>query len=99
MKKIDIYNYRRIRELQRTLKDTNPSLGVKETDVLFELYLTDAWTSFDYLREKTAQGNSDLSFRSLGPLETKGYAEKRINKDHRGEARITSEGKKLVDRL
>lgn len=99
MNKTDIYNYIRIRELQRTLKETKPSLGVKETDVLFELYLIEGWTSFDYLREKTGQGNSDLSFRSLGPLETKGYVERRINKDHKGEARITLKGKRLVDKL
>jgi DNA-binding MarR family transcriptional regulator len=100
MKKTYIFNYLKARKIQQALKGYDPSLGIKEIDVLFELYLTRrTWVSFDYLRKKTVQSNSELSFRSLAPLETKGYVEKRIRKDHRGEARITPKGKRLVDRL
>jgi len=100
MQKKDIDNYRGVRELQRDLKKAKPIiLGVKETDVLLELYLTDGWTSCAYLREKTEQPHCDLSSRSLGPLEIKGYVQKRSNNDHSKDIRITPKGKKLVERL
>lgn len=99
MNKKDINNYRRARRVQEGLKCLSPRLGPKETDVLFELYLTGGWTSYGYLRQKTGQVESDLSHRSLGPLETNGYARRRINPNHKGEAKITLKGKRLVERL
>ncbi len=99
MNRTDVNNYLKMRNVQRALEYGVHSLGSKETDVLFELRLTEDWTSFSYLRERTGQGNSDLSNRSLGPLEAKGYVTRRIKKNHKGEARITPKGKRLVERL
>lgn len=96
--KKQIKNYKEFRKIQKSLREYD--ISSTEFDVLVELYLNDGWISFEESRKRSGiKHKCSFSERGIGILKLQGYAEIRKNPDNTKDARITFEGKNLVEKI
>lgn len=93
-----VRNYQYSRKVQKSLKEYD--IDLIGLDILIPLYLVGDWVPFKELKERAGINYMCIfSERGMGLLRIKNYAEVRRNKDNTKDAKITSKGTDLIEKI